>query len=683
MRIVDLLVVSVFSCMPLWATQGVCSGNCESQKLPPLSAFGSLTVNPHPAIHAEHRLNSHQLPATNRFQNFQHPGAIEAACPVKNGPFWSYLSKTGPALKVAGVEFSFKAKECRDFKLSTDVINSQTCHVNYNCEEGLIRDYHVTGNLFHDVYYDHLTPIIDCGHNFGDLISIKVDGGALQQLPAGSVIKGRSFQLFFKEASVIFFVENAEASDIQFKLNHPSILTAMEPLTGFIRVAAVPRQTLPKKNRTVSTMIAPTALSEYLMTLPSSEEGVLTSNSFLREFNKIVREFFSLDRAHFQEGSRKPPHYRLLEPFDPYHLYAGHRRYIPIRADISSSAKSMTWSYTLSPLVNRGDGSNRTLVGFPSWKHLQGLTPGVVHTIPGGGQPLQNFSYSDRELGTWFVAEAVDGKVTFLEGDLPAWYGTDLFIPSSLTFTASQIASLSERLKEISPFVSESVLEDPKSALQSAMMLGSTGLASAYFFSGIGQGGHVMTISKPFIDNAKSILTTLIIHRTPGTAFFVADRTAGGVCAGEFNYTSHASLAGYALLAAAMVTEWELSYTNGPLWVQLPVRGADDRVYQVSDFIDFLWRDAHNPFQDDPDLPYDRCGSPWLGLSVANGFEPHQEGRVPENFGEDFNGWYGMNAYAKVLLKTPLSQEQIEKYEVVRDFSEINLKMVCSWVSSQ
>jgi hypothetical protein len=327
--------------------------------------------------------------------------------------------------------------------------------------------------------------------------------------------------------------------------------------------------------------------------------------------------------------------------------------------------------------VSRGDGSNRALAVFPAWKYLQGLKEGVVHTIPGEDEPLQNLTYLDHDLATLLGAKALSGKVTFLEGELPAWYRRDFFIPHTLTFTPSQMVTLNSLLKEISPFISDLNFEDPHSVLKRALVFAQTGLSAAYFLSATGQEGSMRAITQPFIDHAKSLLTTLLINRTPGTVFFVADQTVGGICAGDFHYNHHVVLAGSALLAAAMITEWELLYTKDPLWVQLPVMGADHREYCISDFIDFLWRDVHNPFQDDPDLPYDRCGAPWIGQSMAGGFEVREK-PVFEDPGEDFNCWYGMNAYARCMLKTSLTPEQIARYEAVRDFSEINLKMLSS-----
>jgi hypothetical protein len=56
--------------------QGVVSGNCENLNLPPLSAFGSLSVNQNAPLNQVNRLNPNQLPITNNFQNFQNPCAI-------------------------------------------------------------------------------------------------------------------------------------------------------------------------------------------------------------------------------------------------------------------------------------------------------------------------------------------------------------------------------------------------------------------------------------------------------------------------------------------------------------------------------------------------------------------------------------------------------------------------------
>ncbi len=860
--------------------QGVTSGNCQPLNLPPLAAFGSLSVNQNPSLSSLNRLNPHQLPVTNNFQNFQHPGSVNQNVwvdsgpglvgpiyPVRTGPFLSYLCRTGPALIVPAYHFNtdssdgkglnlpnlttvpsvnlfFSAAEAHDFKVSTDIVNSATCVVTYtpaNSTKGVIKDYHVAGNLFHDIFYENLTPAIASEQSLVDVagkIPVSIDGRAVQYLPLGSLVKGRSFQLFFPRAladlpaTMIFFAENSAGAPVEFKLLETSgnkfILTATEPFTGFIRLAAVSSQDpLPKvgsrwqhktfynpensssnlpyacavedpdcKQKPKSCMwwrtplvqaIAPTAMSYYLLTPnqnsgwstlfhqytlkllgphwePPTEgcfktpyqpdpsgitvmmpilalkdynladqyfndyydhfnpapgvnnqtygDGSPTSNYFLLQFNMMMAAFLSQDSSHFQNGQRSLPAYTLSAPVQTYEMYAAHRRYIPVRADILTKNHSITWSYTLSSMVNPGDGSNKTLVCFPFWKHLQGLKPGVVNTAPGGDQPLQNFIYNDVTKGTLYAAEAIHGNVTFLEGGLPTWYGPDLFIPSTLTFTTPQITVLNHILSDIfpnlidpPPLFPEAYLNNAYTALRTVFMLANTGLATAHFFNASGQAGSIMTKSKPFIDNAKSVLTTYLINRTPGSSFFVADRTTGGICVnggggigdypegpnlqqkndsgsdfGNYLYNDHHFFAGYALLATAMITEWELKYGKGPLWVELPVLGADNQEYQISDFVDFLWRDVHNPFKDDPDLPYDRYGLPWEGHSVANGLQndPNANGRNQESIAEDFNCWYGMNAFARAMLKTSLSREQTAKYEVVRDFSEMNMKMTGS-----
>jgi hypothetical protein len=146
------------------------------------------------------------------------------------------------------------------------------------------------------------------------------------------------------------------------------------------------------------------------------------------------------------------------------------------------------------------------------------------------------------------------------------------------------------------------------------------------------------------IQEAKSLLTNLLINRVPGTPFFVANHPLRSI---EGNTPQ---VAGYLLLIAAQITEWELKYSRGPLWVQLPVLGADNAKYQICDFIDFLWRDLHNPFHDDPDFPYDR------------------------NLEDDSFCWYGMHAFANGMLKTDLSEDQIARYETVKEFSATKVK---------
>jgi hypothetical protein len=156
--------------------------------------------------------------------------------------------------------------------------------------------------------------------------------------------------------------------------------------------------------------------------------------------------------------------------------------------------------------------------------------------------------------------------------------------------------------------------------------------------------------SKPHIDEAKQALTNLLINRRPGTFFFTADQAKCKIVG-----SSPVSSA-FVLLAAAMVTEWDLTCGDGTLWVTLPVMGADKQIYQICDFVDFLWRDIHNPFYDDPDFPYDRYEA-WEGEGA-----------------EDFNSYYAMFAFADTMLKTALNEEQVAKYEAVRHFGISQMK---------
>jgi hypothetical protein len=142
-------------------------------------------------------------------------------------------------------------------------VNSATCVVTYtpnNGTAGVIQDYHVMGNIFHDIYYENLTPAFAAQQSLqldgSGHIPISIDGGTIQSLPVGSSVSGRSFQIFFPRviagpapyppATMIIFAENAAATPITFQLmsapGNTFILTATQPYTGFIRLAAVSNQ---------------------------------------------------------------------------------------------------------------------------------------------------------------------------------------------------------------------------------------------------------------------------------------------------------------------------------------------------------------------------------------------------------------------------------------------------------
>lgn len=457
-------------------------------------------------------------------------------------------------------------------------------------------------------------------------------------------------------------------------------------------------------------------------TAPFTDGSDFATNFFLVQFDMIMASNLvtSGDIPIFQSTSRTFPSYVISAPVNNVAVYTTHRRYIPVQADVATTATSISWTYTLSSQVPPGDGMNKALVCFPFWKYLQGIIPGMVNTVPGGGEPLQNYIFNDTIKGTLYTAEAINGIVTFLEGGIPSWYTpTDLFIPSTLTFTPTQITTLQTAFNQIRqeiiplPFFPENRLDPAYNAGKTCYMLAKTGLYAAFFLQRNGTPvPSIIAQTQPFIDNAKSCLTAYLLGRTPGSSYFVADRTSGGICVngaggdgtwalgpnlqqdvdsgedfGNYVYNDHHFFAGYFLVASAMVTNWEMLYAPSQLWIDLPVLGADNQTYKVRDMIDFLWRDVHNPFTNDPtqqifdpDLPYNRYGFPWEGHSIANGLQylPNALGRNQESISEDFNCWLGMNAYANLVLQTPLTALETVKYQTLRDFSLMNLKMTAS-----
>ncbi len=440
---------------------------------------------------------------------------------------------------------------------------------------------------------------------------------------------------------------------------------------------------------------------------PYTDSADVATNFFLLQFDMFMAQNLAIDIANFQSGNRLLPTYTVTAP-NNIMVYNDHRRYVPVQADITTTANSIQWNYTLSTDVSPGDGMNKTLVCFPLWKYLQGAP--------------QNFIYNDTIKGTLYAAEADNGAVTFLEGNIPDWYvptSTNLFIPTGLTFSGPQLNSLGTALTQIEhqivplPYFPENQLDAAYNAGKTCYMLAKSGLYIAYYLTQAGMSSQIVTITKPYIDNAKSCLTAYLLGRTPGSSFFIGDRTAGGVCVngaggdgtyakgpnlqqdvdsgvdfGNYVYNDHHFFAGYFLVAAAMVTNWEMLYGSQPFWINLQVVGGDGQSYFIRNMIDFLWRDVHNPFTSDstqtiydPDLPYNRSGFPWEGHSVANGlqYQPNALGRNQESISEDFNCWLGINTYAYLVLQNGiLTPTEITMYQTLRDFSLMNLKMTAS-----
>lgn len=862
---------------------GTVEGNCEETTLPPLSAFGSLSINQNGPLGSVNRLNGDQLPLTNSFQNFQHNCAVDQNVwtnvdlgngggdkKMRVGPFLVGIARTGPAVTAPQFNFNqnptfpnltadnrmtvfFSATETNGsgndyFDVQSDIENPNTAVITYtpkNGTDGTIIDYNIVGNVFHDVYYDNLTPALGVSNPLvinpdGLSIPLSIDGGNVVSVPFGTTVQGRSFQFFLQRynplgpATFILFAEDASESNIAFTVIQDAsdkfIFTATAPFTGFLRLAALstnnptptlnapwvqssffmpediangadtsnPPATCPVEDAACVTnnvqspswwktiqvdTIAPTGMSFYhlfpsvwaglatdlsikemganwvsgmagstqypalaamteLLPAISSQNftqattyyndifafdnpapppynysGDFSTNYFLVRFDMMMANNLTADISAYQAGNPIPT-YVINGPVDNYAVYAAHRRYIPVSVDVSYTASSVSWSYKLSTAVTSGDGLNKTLVCFPLWKRLQGSTMGTVNTTPGLGEPLQTFIYQDTIKGTLYTAEAMNGVVTFLEGTLPSWLtSTDLFIPSTLTFTVPQLAELDNLLTTVlpnqtipPPYFPELVLDSPYNAGKTAFMLAKSALWIAYFLNQNGQSGSIVSTTQPYIDNAKSVLTAYLVGRTPGSCYFIADRTSGGIPMngaggigdyafgpnlqqfsdsgvnfGNYVYNDHHFFGGYWLLTAAMITDWELKYGSGTHWIDLPVLGADNNEYKMRDFVDFIWRDIHNPFKNDPDLPFERYGFPWEGHSIANGaqYDPNPLGRNQESISEDYNSYLGMYTYAQVVLQTTLTAAERVRYETVRDHSLMNLKMTSSSASVQ
>lgn len=868
---------------------GTTEGNCDTLPLPPLCAFGSLSINQNSPLQSVNRLNPTQLPTTNDFQLFQNPCAIDlntwsntgstgipagaGVYRMRHGPFLVGMARTGPVATVAQFNFNnntdfpnltadnrmtffFSATETNGtandyFDVATDVVNSETCVLTYtpkNGAAGTIVDYNLTGNIFHDVYYNNLTPALAISNTLlddGSGFLMSVDGGVVQSIAFGSTVVGNVFQFFPRRysglgpATYVLYAVNATNSPITFKLgsaaNDNMVFTAQASYTGFIRLAPIstndpdptvgaswaqasyfmpedigngsdtsnPPSTCALDNPVVPCdvykatsaswwktaqvhAISPTGMSFYMLfpTAWANSFGVLANkmigatwmntvgttdfptsqaltdvlpaiafntnptfvtlantyyndfftalspsgapytdgcdfatNFFLLQFDMFMAGNLAADATTFKSTNRTLPNYVLSGPVDNVAVYTAHSKYIPVRADISTTSTSLSWTYTLSTDVPPPDATGKVLMCFPFWKYLQGTTTGVVNTAPGGGQPLQNFIFNDTIKGTLYGAECINGTVTFLEGGIPSWYGSPSYFIPSLTFTPTQMTALGTALTQIEqtviplPFFPENRLDPAYNGGKTCYMLAKSALYIAYYMAQNGDlPAAIIAKTQPFLDNAKSCVNAYLLGRTPGSSFFVADRTSGGICVngaggdgtwalgpnlqqskdsgvdfGNYVYNDHHFFAGYFLLAAAMITEWEKQYTPGNFWINLSVTGGDNQVYKVRDMLDFLWRDVHNPFTNDTmaaiydtDLPYDRYGLPWEGHGVANGlqYQPNSLGRNQESISEDFNCLLGMNAYAALVLQT--APPEVARYQAVYDFSLMHLKLNAS-----
>jgi hypothetical protein len=860
---------------------GTDAGNCNATPLPPLCAFGSLTVNQNSPLQSINRLNLTQLPTTNNFQLFQNPCAIDqntwasggntgiqagaGTFRMRHGPFLIGMARTGPVATVAQFNFNqnaslpnltadnrmtffFSASETNGtgndyFNVSTNVVNSETCVITYtprNGHLGSIQDYNLTGNVFHDVFYQNLTPALAFTNSLvtiGTSVYLSIDGGAVNEYKFGSTVHGHSFQFFANRyaplgpATMVLYAVNAGDSGISFQLQQspsdPFVFTATAPYTGFLRLAPISTNdpapdkgdnwtqasyfmpedacngadtsrsgnfippcavqgslispcaiensscalvpTQPNWWKTAQVhAISPTGMSFYMLLpatwgqlfsqlavktiglnwmntagttqfpssqalsdiLPAIAIGNYTAatgyyTDFFQQLNPsglppytdgsdFATNFFCVQFDMFMANNLRSDYTafqgtRTLQAYNPAPVnniatFTAHRLYIPVQANISTTANSVSWTYTPSIAVPPPPGPFNSLFCFPFWKYLNVGT-------------LQNFIFNDTIKGTLYTAVSNNGVVTFTERGIPSWYGpTSHFIPPTLTFDPTQMSALATALTQIQqevvplPYFPENQLDPAYNAGKTCFMLAKTALYIAYYMHLNGStNAAIIAQTQPFIDNAKSCLTAYLLGRTPGSSFFIADRSSAGICVngaggdgtwaqgpnleqfidsgvdfGNYIYNDHHFFAGYFLLASAIVTEWEMKYTPLNLWINLPVKGADKQDYKIRDMVDFLWRDTHNPFTNDisqpvydPDLPYDRYGFPWEGHSIANGlqYQPNSLGRNQESISEDFNCWLGMNAFASLVLQTTLTPTETTRYQAVYDFSLMHMQL--------
>lgn len=492
------------------------------------------------------------------------------------------------------------------------------------------------------------------------------------------------------------------------------------PSRGALSITLVPMALASDANFTIAQGYYTDMFSGY--NLDPDDDGI---NLFLNQFNMYMGRQTYADAQSYQSTSRQFVNYHTeisdaggtLSDSNALTILENHRRYIPTSASLAfnhqGNHSAYSWTYTISPVTAPLDGSNKTLCCFPLWKYLTDLTS------------LQPMIYNTGTKGTVYVAEAVDGVVAFEETDLPSWFlnptpPDDGMMPDSTAWNPD-----STTLNTLNNYYTQLLQINPNAMEIDTTVLNTNGYGTgkelyrnaltARYLEYLGQKlgtsqASIKTMTQPWIDVVKSTLNSYLISRPGGSDYFVFDQTNNGICFignnpgdippsgmaqttnaatyidfGNALYNDHHFQFGYFLLAAAIVVHWDNVFDTptNEKWINLQILGADLNFYPMRQFVDMIWRDCRNPFNNDPVFPFNRYGNTWEGHGSAQGFTyvAQNAGRIEESIAEDFHSWLGCVLYARNLLQdTSLALTSIEKqrYAYLLNASLLNLRLVAS-----
>ena len=302
-----------------------------------------------------------------------------------------------------------------------------------------------------------------------------------------------------------------------------------------------------------------------------------------------------------------------------------------------------------------------------------------------------------------------DREITFLVNGLPSWAAR--FLPDDFWNRINGLdqenikIQLNSFLKKPLPGLQTGVYDQGKALFQIAMsakyatyvLLAQKGILPPYS-NKLKVPSNIISKVNPLLNYIKNILDGWLITRVFGsttlTNYFVGDEGAKGVVAflgtttstggltdsGNAVYTGHNRQYGYFLGSAAIVVELDKLFKNSAWIGEAKTNGTVTA--KTKQFVDMLWRDYANPDKDDTDeMPFNRYGNPWEGMSCSKGVPP--TGTFPsrnnESISEDFNGYYAVWLYARSIRNSEnsvFSTSEKQGFNLLERYGKSNIDMV-------
>ncbi len=432
------------------------------------------------------------------------------------------------------------------------------------------------------------------------------------------------------------------------------------------------------------------------------------TNSFVTLMNMLVANYYDADILKFQKGLANPASspimsYSSLEKAMEK-LFDRFRSEIPISLELKFNDDG-TYSFEVSSMdivsTQPAGSEKKVLFCLPGYKALTG---GYLYKGRSANRdPIKGdiiFAQGDTS------SVPGDQQITFVVNGVPSWSGR--FLPDDLWNRISGLdqeslqIQLNRLLSQPLPGIKSGVYDQGKVLFQIAMS------AKYATYVLLAQNGKLPPYSKslkvpqsikdqlnPLLNYIKQVLDAWLITKTYEkkklSNFFVGDELGKGIVAvtgtksdtggllddGNAVYTGHNRQYGYFLGSAAIVAELDNLFMN-PSWIATKQSNGIVKVLRKQ-FVDMLWRDYANPsINDADDMPFNRYGNAWEGISSSKGMPPTgaYPSRNNESISEDFNGYYATWLYARAILNSSLSSANTKGFRSFERYSKANMDMI-------